>query len=197
MRILSVLGAGVALVFLVVLFVRYVCEPAHGESSPRRPSSPFVFAIAQGGAVLRRSATTSASARRWAASSRASPSHRRPNRETHRRPPRAAEGLPPPVLLHRARGDVSTCPSSGRRSGQRWSFSVFVLVGNPLIVLAIMGGDGLPQAHGLPRRPHGGADLGVSRSSSSPWASTIGHVSPDALGLVTLVASSPSRRPRT
>ena len=65
-------------------------------------------------------------------------------------------------------------------------FSVFVLVGNPLIVLAIMG------ALGYRKRTGFLAGLTVAQISEfslifMAMGVTIGHVAPDALGLVTLV----------
>ena len=65
-------------------------------------------------------------------------------------------------------------------------FSVFVLVGNPLIVLAIHGLYGLPQAHRFP------AGLTVAQISEFSlifiaMGVSIGHLDTEALGLVTLI----------
>ena len=74
----------------------------------------------------------------------------------------------------------------GQQAGPALVFSVFVLVGNPLIVLAIMG------AMGYRRRTGFLAGLTVAQISEfslvfMAMGVALGHVAPDALGLVTLV----------
>jgi Trk K+ transport system NAD-binding subunit len=74
----------------------------------------------------------------------------------------------------------------GTQLGAALIFSAFVLIGNPLIVLAIMGGLGYRKRTGFL------AGLTVAQISEFSlifiaMGVAIGHVSPDALGLVTLV----------
>ena len=140
-----VFGSGVAMVGLVILFVRYAADPLT-EKLAHAPELLVIFAIAMAamfaavgdlvglgkevGGLLAGVALAST-----------------PYRET------IAARLAPLrdfllLFFFIALGSGLDLSLLGTHVLGAIIFSLFVLIGNPLIVLAIMGGDGLPQAHG-------------------------------------------------
>jgi len=181
--ILVVLSSGVALVGLAILFVRYVANPLT-ERLARAPELLVIFAIAQaaifaaigdfvglgkevGGLLAGISLASS------------------PYRET------IAARLAPLrdfllLFFFIALGATLELSLLGSHVAAAVIFSLFVLVGNPLIVLAIMG------AMGYRKRTGFLAGLTVAQISEFSlifvaMGVTLGHVDSDALGLVTMV----------
>ncbi|MBM3604319.1 MAG: sodium:proton exchanger [Alphaproteobacteria bacterium] len=181
--VLSVLLSGVALVAAVVLFVRYAANPLT-ERLARTPELLVIFAIAlaalfaavgdlvglgkEVGGLLAGVALAST-----------------PYRET------IAARLAPLrdfllLFFFIALGATLDVSLLGSHVGGAVIFSLFVLIGNPLIVLAIMGYMGYRKRTGFL------AGLTVAQISEFSlifvaMGVSLGHVSGDALGLVTMV----------
>ena len=182
-RILGVLGVGVALVLVVLVFVKFIANPLT-ERLAKAPELLVVFALAlaamfaaighafglgkEVGGLLAGVALAST-----------------PYRET------IAARLAPLrdfllLFFFIALGATLDLSLLGQQVVPAIIFSVFVLVGNPLIVLSIMG------AMGYAKRTGFLAGLTVAQISEFSlvfiaMGVEIGHVSPDGLGLVTLV----------
>jgi Kef-type K+ transport system membrane component KefB len=181
--VLSVLASGVAMVALVVVFVRYIADPLT-ERLARAPELLVIFAIAMAamfaaigdfvglgkevGGLLAGVALAST-----------------PYRET------IAARLAPLrdfllLFFFIALGATLDLSLLGAHVTAAVVFSLFVLVGNPLIVLAIMG------AMGYRKRTGFLAGLTVAQISEFSlifvaMGVSLGHVREDALGLVTMV----------
>jgi Kef-type K+ transport system membrane component KefB len=181
--VLSVLGSGAAMVALVVFFVAYVADPM-SERLARAPELLVIFAIAMAamfaaigdfvglgkeiGGLLAGAALAST-----------------PYRET------IAARLAPLrdfllLFFFIALGATLDLSLLGANIPGAIVFSLFVLIGNPLIVLAIMG------ALGYRKRTGFLAGLTVAQISEFSlifvaMGVTLGHVTEDALGLVTMV----------
>ena len=181
--ILRVLLAGIGLLLAVVIFVRYIAEPLTARLA-RSPELLICFAIAQAalfaalgealgfgkelGGLL--AGVSLASTRyREAISARLAP-------------------LRDFLLLFFFIGLGSRLElgNLGEHAAAAVVFSLFVLIGNPLIVIVIM------SAMGYDRRTGFLAGLTVAQISEFSlifvaMGMSLGHVGPDALGLVTLV----------
>ncbi|MEQ8494866.1 MAG: cation:proton antiporter, partial [Gammaproteobacteria bacterium] len=181
--IAAALGAGVALVVLVVLFVRYVAD-ALTERLARAPELLVIFAIAQAAlfaAVGDLVGLGKEVGGLLAGVSLAST----PYRET------IAARLAPLrdfllLFFFIALGATLDLSLLGANVTGAVVFSLFVLIGNPLIVLVIMG------ALGYRKRTGFLAGLTVAQISEFSlifvaMGVSLGHVSAQALGLVTLV----------
>jgi Kef-type K+ transport system membrane component KefB len=181
--VLSVLTSGMAMVALVVLFVRYIADPLT-ERLARAPELLVIFAIAMAamfaaigdfvglgkevGGLLAGVALASS-----------------PYRET------IAARLAPLrdfllLFFFIALGATLDLSLLGAHVTGAIVFSLFVLIGNPLIVLAIMG------AMGYRKRTGFLAGLTVAQISEFSlifvaMGVSLGHVQEDALGLVTMV----------
>ncbi len=181
--VLSALASGVAMVVLVILFVRYVANP-FTEQLARAPELLVIFAIAMAamfaaigdmvglgkevGGLLAGVALAST-----------------PYRET------IAARLAPLrdfllLFFFIALGSALDLSLLGAHVTGAIVFSLFVLIGNPLIVLAIMG------AMGYRKRTGFLAGLTVAQISEFSlifvaMGVSLGHVQEAALGLVTLV----------
>lgn len=177
------LGAAVLLLAFVAFFVRYLADPL-SERLARSPELLICFAIAQAAMFatigdligfgkelggLLAGVSLASTPYREAIAARLSP-------------------LRDFLLLFFfiALGARLDLGSLGANWGAAIAFSVFVLVGNPLIVLAIMG------AMGFRKRTGFLAGLTVAQISEFSllfvaMGVTLGHVGTDALGLVTLV----------
>ncbi|MAM11637.1 MAG: sodium:proton exchanger [Rhizobiaceae bacterium] len=181
--VLSVLASGVAMVALVVLFVRYIADPLT-ERLARAPELLVIFAIAMAamfaaigdivglgkevGGLLAGVALAST-----------------PYRET------IAARLAPLrdfllLFFFIALGSSLDLSLLGVHVTGAIVFSLFVLIGNPLIVLAIMGAIGYRKRTGFL------AGLTVAQISEFSlifvaMGVSLGHVREDALGLVTMV----------
>ncbi|MBL3551851.1 cation:proton antiporter [Rhodovulum sulfidophilum] len=182
-NVLSVLGFGLAMVGAVVLFVRHVADPL-SERLARAPELLVIFAIAlaaifaaladfvglgmEVGGLLAGVALAST-----------------PYRET------IAARLAPLrdfllLFFFIALGAALDLSLLGAHVPGAILFSLFVLIGNPLIVLAIMG------AMGYRKRTGFLAGLTVAQISEFSlifvaMGVSLGHVAPEALGLVTMV----------
>ncbi|MEQ8662748.1 MAG: cation:proton antiporter, partial [Gammaproteobacteria bacterium] len=179
----SVLASGVALVVVVMLFVRYVADPLT-ERLARAPELLVIFAIAQAAmfaAIGDLVGLGKEVGGLLAGVSLAST----PYRET------IAARLAPLrdfllLFFFIALGATLDLSLLGAHAGGAVVFSLFVLIGNPLIVLAIMG------ALGYRKRTGFLAGLTVAQISEFSlifvaMGVSLGHVAPDALGLVTMV----------
>jgi len=181
--VLTVLASGVAMVALVILFVRYVANPLT-ERLAHAPELLVIFAIAQAamfaafgdfvglgkevGGLLAGVSLAST-----------------PYRET------IAARLAPLrdfllLFFFIALGSALDLSLLGAHLTGAVIFSLFVLIGNPLIVLAIMG------AMGYRKRTGFLAGLTVAQISEFSlifvaMGVSLGHVQEDALGLVTMV----------
>jgi Kef-type K+ transport system membrane component KefB len=181
--VLTVLASGVAMVALVVLFVRYIADLVT-ERLARAPELLVIFAIAMAamfaaigdfvglgkevGGLLAGIALAST-----------------PYRET------IAARLAPLrdfllLFFFIALGSALDLSLLGAHVTGATVFSLFVLIGNPLIVLAIMG------AMGYRKRTGFLAGLTVAQISEFSlifvaMGVSLGHVQEDALGLVTMV----------
>ncbi len=179
----SVLLSGMALVACVVLFIRYVASPIT-ERLARAPELLVIFAIALaavfaavGDAVGLGKEVGGLLAGVALAST--------PYRET------IAARLAPLrdfllLFFFIALGATLDLSLLGAHLGAAVVFSLFVLIGNPLIVLAIMG------AMGYRKRTGFLAGLTVAQISEFSlifiaMGVSIGHITDEALGLVTLV----------
>ncbi|HUO81501.1 MAG TPA: cation:proton antiporter family protein [Gammaproteobacteria bacterium] len=181
--LLVALVSGVSLVALVVLFVRYAADPLT-ERLAKAPELLVIFAIAQAAmfaAIGDFSGLGKEVGGLLAGVSLAST----PFRET------IAARLAPLrdfllLFFFIALGATLDLSLLGTHVAAAAVFSVFVLVGNPLIVLAIMG------AMGYRKRTGFLAGLTVAQISEFSlifvaMGVSLGHVAPDALGLVTMV----------
>ena len=181
--VMLVLGSGVAMVALVILFVRFVANPLT-ERLARAPELLVIFAIAMAamfaaigdivglgkevGGLLAGVALAST-----------------PYRET------IAARLAPLrdfllLFFFIALGSALDLSLLGAHVTGAIIFSLFVLIGNPIIVLAIMG------ALGYRKRTGFLAGLTVAQISEFSlifvaMGVSLGHVQEDALGLVTMV----------
>ncbi len=181
--VLSVIASAVALVALVVLFVRYVASPLT-ERLARAPELLVIFAIAQaalfaaiGDAVGLGKEVGGLLAGVSLAST--------PYRET------IAARLAPLrdfllLFFFIALGATLDLSLLGANVAAAVVFSLFVLIGNPLIVLAIMG------ALGYRKRTGFLAGLTVAQISEFSlifvaMGVSLGHLGEESLGLVTLV----------
>ncbi|MFN4191927.1 MAG: cation:proton antiporter [Tabrizicola sp.] len=181
--VLTVLASGLALVGAVVLFVRHVADPLT-ERLARVPELLVIFAIALaamfaaiGDAVGLGKEVGGLMAGVALAST--------PYRET------IAARLAPLrdfllLFFFIALGATLDLSLLGTHVAGAMVFSLFVLIGNPLIVLAIMG------AMGYRKRTGFLAGLTVAQISEFSlifvaMGVSLGHVSEDALGLVTMV----------
>jgi Kef-type K+ transport system membrane component KefB len=181
--VLWVLGSGVALVALVVIFVRFVADPLT-ERLARAPELLVIFAIAQAAlfaAIGDLVGLGKEVGGLLAGVSLAST----PYRET------IAARLAPLrdfllLFFFIALGATLDLSLLGAHVTGAVVFSLFVLIGNPLIVLAIMG------AMGYRKRTGFLAGLTVAQISEFSlifvaMGVSLGHVGQDALGLVTMV----------
>jgi len=181
--IFVVLASGIALVALVVLFVRYVANPLT-ERLARAPELLVIFAIAQAAmfaAIGDFVGLGKEVGGLLAGVSLAST----PYRET------IAARLAPLrdfllLFFFIALGATLDLSNLGTHMTAAAVFSIFVLIGNPLIVLAIMG------AMGYRKRTGFLAGLTVAQISEFSlifvaMGVSLGQVTSDALGLVTLV----------
>ena len=181
--VLSVLASGAALVALVVIVVRYIADPL-SERLARAPELLVIFAIAQAAmfaAVADLVGLGKEVGGLLAGVSLAST----PYRET------IAARLAPLrdfllLFFFIALGATLDLSLLGAHVTGAIVFSLFVLIGNPLIVLAIMG------AMGYRKRTSFLAGLTVAQISEFSlifvaMGISIGHVRGDALGLVTMV----------
>jgi Kef-type K+ transport system membrane component KefB len=181
--VLWVLASGLAMVALVVLFVRYVADPLT-ERLARAPELLVIFAIAQAAlfaAIGDLVGLGKEVGGLLAGVSLAST----PYRET------IAARLAPLrdfllLFFFIALGATLDLSLLGAHVTGAIAFSLFVLIGNPLIVLAIMG------AMGYRKRTGFLAGLTVAQISEFSlifvaMGVSLGHVGQDALGLVTMV----------
>ncbi|MEX0828237.1 MAG: cation:proton antiporter, partial [Haliea sp.] len=182
-NILTVLGSGVALVGLVMLFVRYAANPLT-ERLAGAPELLVIFAIAQAAmfaAIADFVGLGKEVGGLLAGVSLAST----PYRET------IAARLAPLrdfllLFFFIALGATLNLSLLGTHVTGAVVFSLFVLIGNPLIVLAIMGYMGYRKRTGFL------AGLTVAQISEFSlifiaMGVSLGHLSEDALGLVTMV----------
>jgi Kef-type K+ transport system membrane component KefB len=181
--VVVLLASGLAMVALVVLFVRYVANPLT-ERLARAPELLVIFAIAQAAmfaAVGDFVGLGKEVGGLLAGISLAST----PYRET------IAARLAPLrdfllLFFFIALGSTLDLSLLGAHVSGAIVFSLFVLIGNPLIVLAIMG------AMGYRKRTGFLAGLTVAQISEFSlifiaMGVSLGHVTQDALGLVTMV----------
>jgi Kef-type K+ transport system membrane component KefB len=181
--ILGVLASGLGLVALVMLFVRHIATPLT-ERLARAPELLVIFAVAQAAlfaAIGDLIGLGKEVGGLLAGISLAST----PYREA------IAARLAPLrdfllLFFFIALGTALDLSLLGANLPAAVVFSLFVLIGNPLIVLAIMG------AMGYRKRTGFLAGLTVAQISEFSlifiaMGVTLGHVEPDALGLVTLV----------
>ncbi|MEX2616933.1 MAG: cation:proton antiporter [Alphaproteobacteria bacterium] len=182
-NIFAVLGAGLVLVGLVALFVRYVANPLT-ERLARAPELLVIFAIAQA-AIFAAIGDFVGLGKEVGGLLAGVSLASTPYRET------IAARLAPLrdfLLLFFFIGLGSALDLSllGAHVSGAIVFSLFVLIGNPLIVLVIMGLMGYRKRTGFL------AGLTVAQISEFSlifiaMGLTLGHVSEDALGLVTMV----------
>jgi Kef-type K+ transport system membrane component KefB len=181
--VVTVFASGVAMVALVVVFVRYVADPLT-ERLARAPELLVIFAIAQAAlfaAIGDLVGLGKEVGGLLAGVSLAST----PYRET------IAARLAPLrdfllLFFFIALGATLDLSLLGSHVTGAVIFSLFVLIGNPLIVLAIMG------AMGYRKRTGFLAGLTVAQISEFSlifvaMGVSLGHVGQDALGLVTMV----------
>ncbi|PVB62842.1 sodium:proton exchanger [Labrenzia sp. 011] len=178
-----VLASGIAMVALVIVFVRYFANPLT-ERLARAPELLVIFAIAQAAMFAAISDFVGLGKEvggLLAGISLASTAYR----ET------IAARLAPLrdfllLFFFIALGSALDLSLLGAHMGGAIIFSLFVLIGNPLIVLAIMG------AMGYRKRTGFLAGLTVAQISEFSlifvaMGVSLGHVQEDALGLVTMV----------
>ncbi|MFS2327925.1 cation:proton antiporter [Brucella sp. H1_1004] len=181
--VLTVFLSGAALVALVVVFVRYVATPLT-ERLAKAPELLVVFAIAQA-AVFAAIGDIVGLGKEVGGLLAGVSLASTPYRET------IAARLAPLrdfllLFFFIALGATLDLSLLGANMFAAFVFSLFVLIGNPLIVLAIMG------AMGYRKRTGFLAGLTVAQISEFSlifvaMGVTIGHVREDALGLVTMV----------
>ena len=182
-NVLRALGSGVALIAVVVLFVRYIANPLT-ERLARAPELLVIFAIAQAAmfaAIGDLMGLGKEIGGLLAGVSLAST----PYRET------IAARLAPLrdfllLFFFIALGATLDLSLLGTHVTAAIVFSLFVLIGNPLIVLAIMGSMGYRKRTGFL------AGLTVAQISEFSlifiaMGVSLGHLQQDALGLVTMV----------
>jgi Kef-type K+ transport system membrane component KefB len=181
--IFTALGSGAAMVGLVVLFVRYVATPLTDRLA-RAPELLVIFAIAQA-AMFAALADAMGLGKEVGGLLAGVSLASTPYRET------IAARLAPLrdfllLFFFIALGSALDLSLLGAHVAGAVVFSVFILVGNPLIVLAIMG------AMGYRKRTGFLAGLTVAQISEFSlifvaMGVSLGHVGEEALGLVTLV----------
>jgi Kef-type K+ transport system membrane component KefB len=182
-NIFVVLASGLALVGLVVLFVRYAANPLT-ERMSRAPELLVIFAIAQA-AIFAAIGDLVGLGKEVGGLLAGISLASTPYRET------IAARLAPLrdfllLFFFIALGSSLDLSLLGANVTGAVVFSLFVLIGNPLIVLAIMGAMGYRQRTGFL------AGLTVAQISEFSlifiaMGLSLGHVSQDALGLVTMV----------
>lgn len=182
-NIFVVLGSGVVLVGLVVLFVRYAANPLT-ERLARAPELLVIFAIAQA-AIFAAIGDFVGLGKEVGGLLAGVSLASTPYRET------VAARLAPLrdfllLFFFIALGATLDLSLLGAHVTGAIVFSLFVLIGNPLIVLAIMGWMGYRKRTGFL------AGLTVAQISEFSlifvaMGLTLGHVDKDALGLVTMV----------
>jgi|TARA_R100000049_G_C1957566_1_gene118847 Kef-type K+ transport system membrane component KefB len=182
-NIFIVLGSGVVLVGLVVLFVRYAANPLT-ERLARAPELLVIFAIAQA-AIFAAIGDFVGLGKEVGGLLAGVSLASTPYRET------IAARLAPLrdfllLFFFIALGATLDLSLLGAHVTGAIVFSLFVLIGNPLIVIAIMGWMGYRKRTGFL------AGLTVAQISEFSlifvaMGLTLGHVDKDALGLVTMV----------
>lgn len=182
-NMLIVLGSGAVLVGLVVLFVRYAANPLT-ERLARAPELLVIFAIAQA-AIFAAIGDFVGLGKEVGGLLAGVSLASTPYRET------IAARLAPLrdfllLFFFIALGATLDLSLLGAHVKSAIVFSLFVLIGNPLIVLAIMGWMGYRKRTGFL------AGLTVAQISEFSlifvaMGLTLGHVNQDALGLVTMV----------
>lgn len=182
-NILVVLGSGVVLVGLVILFIRYAANPLT-ERLARAPELLVIFAIAQA-AIFAAIGDFVGLGKEVGGLLAGISLASTPYRET------IAARLAPLrdfllLFFFIALGATLDLSLLGAHVTGAIVFSLFVLIGNPLIVLAIMGGMGYRKRTGFL------AGLTVAQISEFSlifiaMGVTLGHVDQNALGLVTMV----------
>ena len=183
MSVLLVLAAGVALVGLVALFVRYAANPLSARLA-QAPELLVIFSIALA-AVIATVADVIGLGKELGGLLAGVSLASTPYRETisARLAPLRDFML---LFFFISLGSTLDMALLGDSLGMALVFSAFVLIGNPLIVLAIMG------AIGYRRRTGFLAGLTVAQISEFSlifisMGLALGHVGEEALGLVTLV----------
>jgi hypothetical protein len=181
--VLTVLASGLALVAAVVLFVRYAANPLT-ERLARAPELLVIFAIALA-AMLAAIGDVVGLGKEVGGLMAGVALASTPYRET------IAARLSPLrdfllLFFFIALGATLDLSLLGAHMSGAVVFSLFVLIGNPLIVLAIMG------AMGYRKRTGFLAGLTVAQISEFSlifvaMGVSLGHVTEDALGLVTMV----------
>ncbi|MEQ8694512.1 MAG: cation:proton antiporter [Gammaproteobacteria bacterium] len=182
-NILVVLGSGLVLVGLVVMFVRYAANPLT-ERLARAPELLVIFAIAQA-AIFAAIGDFVGLGKEVGGLLAGVSLASTPYRET------IAARLAPLrdfllLFFFIALGATLDLSLLGAHVTGAVIFSLFVLIGNPLIVLAIMGSMGYRKRTGFL------AGLTVAQISEFSlifiaMGVSLGHVNQDALGLVTMV----------
>ncbi|WP_210164886.1 cation:proton antiporter [Afifella pfennigii] len=180
---LTVLASGVAMVGLVIVFVRYVANPLT-ETLARAPELLVIFAIAQA-AIFAAIGDVAGLGKEVGGLMAGVSLASTPYRET------ISARLAPLrdfllLFFFIALGATLDLSLLGAHVPGAIVFSLFVLIGNPLIVLAIMG------AMGYRKRTGFLAGLTVAQISEFSlifvaMGVSLGHVGEDALGLVTMV----------
>jgi len=181
--VLAVLGSGIILVLLVIIFIKYIAD-ALTERLANIPELLIIFGIslaAMFAAIADYTGLGKEVGGLLAGVALAST----PYRET------IAARLAPLrdfllVFFFISLGAVLDLSVLGNHLGAAAVFSVFVLIGNPIVVLAIMG------AMGYRKRTGFLAGLTVAQISEFSlifiaMGVTVGHVTDDAIGLVTMV----------
>jgi len=181
--VFSVLGSGIAMVALVVVFVRYIADPLT-ERLARAPELLVIFAIAQA-AIFAAIGDVVGLGKEVGGLLAGISLASTPYRET------IAARLSPLrdfllLFFFIALGATLDLSLLGAHVTGAVVFSLFVLIGNPLIVLAIMG------AMGYRKRTGFLAGLTVAQISEFSlifvaMGVSLGHLGEDALGLVTMV----------
>jgi Kef-type K+ transport system membrane component KefB len=181
--VLSVLASGVAMVVLVILLVRYIANPLT-ERLARAPELLVIFAIAQA-AMFAAFGDFAGLGKEVGGLLAGISLASTPYRET------ISARLAPLrdfllLFFFIALGSALDLSLLGVHVTGAIVFSLFVLIGNPLIVLAIMG------TLGYRRRTGFLAGLTVAQISEFSlifvaMGVSLGHVQADALGLVTMV----------
>ena len=182
-EIMAVLGAGVALVALVLLFVRYIANPLSARLA-HAPELLVIFAIALA-TVFATVADLIGLGKELGGLLAGVALASTPYRET------ISARLAPLrdfllLFFFIALGSTLDLGLLGAQLPEAMVFSAFVLIGNPLIVLAIMGWMGYRRRTGFL------AGLTVAQISEFSlifisMGFALGHVGEEALGLVTLV----------
>ena len=183
MSVVLVLAAGIALVGLVALFVRYAANPLSARLA-QAPELLVIFSIALA-AVIATVADVIGLGKELGGLLAGVSLASTPYRETisARLAPLRDFML---LFFFISLGSTLDMTLLGDSLGMALVFSAFVLIGNPLIVLAIMG------AIGYRRRTGFLAGLTVAQISEFSlifisMGLTLGHIGEEALGLVTLV----------